>query len=870
MLLHSFAFARSATVFNNRSLAALLVAFAVSAGAALGDGPLTYNLHNDGAGWPEDARSRIDNAMAEAVALYNEHGYFEKHVTANYNPGVPTAHANYDGWIEFGSNSGFQNTRTALHEIAHTLGVGTHGGWNENRDGNTWTGEHAVRQLGHFDGTGAVLSADAQHFWPYGLNQNSEDGEINRIRHIRIVAAMRRDMGIVGEINGLPADWHRFHFSGLRIRAGDDTDGDGFTNIEEYEADTDPTDPLSFPGAPELAHRWLLNETAETARFASLHPGFDPARDRALTALVAASTGSDARFEKGDDPADPPPVYGGPAVRGTRVAEDSTASLGTGSPAARMALGNVVAGPRPFSVSLWFLRYPDAAPEEFPSAGHIVSASEGEEGYWDLYAAPADGDTYNLGFRHHSLDEGSAGGPVVAGGLRNNRWYHVVLARDEAGVMSVNLDGEAVFSAAVEPAATSFLGSADAGDGAGGTVAYWRFEEGPAGAGVPVEDNAVADASGNGNHLRTWSTDTAPAYVADTPFDTVPATGEPNGFALDFSGGNRDVYSGGQAINSRAFEELTVEASFKANVTDAWQVIVGKDGNPIGGQPPFSLKIRNDGLLEAAIADGGGTRRQLVGREPLEAGVWYSAAATVTDSEMTLWLKGPEDEDYLLENTMRVDGIFAPLDSLWSVGRGQWGGGNADFFNGLIDEVRISDRVGAASRVWLGQNARSGSGNAFRGRFDDVRIYRGAMRNRDVEHLTGSRSGIDYASWADDHFEGDEADRAEISGPEARPAGDNLPNLLRYALGLAPAEAAATRIGSPELRDGRLELVYERDPAAVEARVLVEFSRDLETWHPADEAVSTGGGTDTVTVRAPYWLGPDDRQQFLRMRVFGE
>ncbi len=38
------------------------------------------------------------------------------------------------------------------------------------------------------------ITADAQHFWPYGLNYASEHlSEWSLINHVRIVAAMRHD-----------------------------------------------------------------------------------------------------------------------------------------------------------------------------------------------------------------------------------------------------------------------------------------------------------------------------------------------------------------------------------------------------------------------------------------------------------------------------------------------------------------------------------------------------------------------------------------------------------------------------------------------------------------------------------------------------
>lgn len=45
--------------------------------------------------------------------------------------------------------------------------------------------------------------------------------------------------------DGLPDDWQQLNFGKLRPGPNDDTDGDGATNLEEFLAGTDPTDPAS-------------------------------------------------------------------------------------------------------------------------------------------------------------------------------------------------------------------------------------------------------------------------------------------------------------------------------------------------------------------------------------------------------------------------------------------------------------------------------------------------------------------------------------------------------------------------------------------------------------------------------------------------
>ena len=154
---------------------------------------LTYQLADGSEKWPADKRAEIVKAMDAAVAVYNANGTFDRHLTANYSPGTPTADGNYSGWINFGGQIG---ERVAVHEIAHTLGVGTTRQWHELSKDGVWTGPAAVAELKKLDGEKAVLHSDQLHFWPYGLNYDREGGPQNEVRCVKMVAALRRDMGL--------------------------------------------------------------------------------------------------------------------------------------------------------------------------------------------------------------------------------------------------------------------------------------------------------------------------------------------------------------------------------------------------------------------------------------------------------------------------------------------------------------------------------------------------------------------------------------------------------------------------------------------------------------------------------------------------
>ena len=165
-----------------------------------GSGTVTFSLNNS-ASWPSDALVRITDAMTEAVWYYNCYSDLSHTLTVNYNPGVPTAEANVDGWMTFGENPAYMVVATAMHEIGHTMGV-AYSPWTELIVDGRWTGEHVnalmislpSEQRDPDIGERDYITADAMHFWPYGLNYASEYlSEWSLINHVRVVAAMNQD-----------------------------------------------------------------------------------------------------------------------------------------------------------------------------------------------------------------------------------------------------------------------------------------------------------------------------------------------------------------------------------------------------------------------------------------------------------------------------------------------------------------------------------------------------------------------------------------------------------------------------------------------------------------------------------------------------
>ncbi|RYG20516.1 MAG: hypothetical protein EOO07_04710 [Chitinophagaceae bacterium] len=163
---------------------------------AKGNITYTFNKSANPTNSELEAYARLQIAVDSATWYLSNFSSATKHVWLNYVDGVPTADANNEGWMRFGTNSGFQNIRTMLHEMNHTLGTGTSTWWNGKIVGGKFQGQHTNELLQKIQksATAVQLSGDTQHWWPYGLNQNSEvTSSWDYVYNAILIEAMRKD-----------------------------------------------------------------------------------------------------------------------------------------------------------------------------------------------------------------------------------------------------------------------------------------------------------------------------------------------------------------------------------------------------------------------------------------------------------------------------------------------------------------------------------------------------------------------------------------------------------------------------------------------------------------------------------------------------
>jgi hypothetical protein len=264
------------------------------------------------------------------------------------------------------------------------------------------------------------------------------------------------------------------------------------------------------------------------------------------------------------------------------------------------------------------------------------------------------------------------------------------------------------------------------------TVAYWRFENGPAGANVihtgPNGYNYnpdVADSSGNGNALAIWSAGggTGFAYRSSVPGSPIPETGFANNFSVQNTGGFPASYTGPGTMRTIEPAAFTIEASYKPE-TGGFRTVVGRDSLGaatsdtniaalyFGAVPGDAVAIKfvdKAGFFHVAQSANGVIQGFNLGTDPQGlTGRWYNIAAVSDGSTLKLYLDDVTTATgYQLvaqtnlslsvsSNTALTKGLGGNSTWTagdWTVGRGMYAGNHVDRAFGFIDEVRISNEA---------------------------------------------------------------------------------------------------------------------------------------------------------------------------------
>ena len=269
----------------------------------------------------------------------------------------------------------------------------------------------------------------------------------------------------------------------------------------------------------------------------------------------------------------------------------------------------------------------------------------------------------------------------------------------------------------------------------GGTVAYWRFEEGSADSPASGYFSAL-DSSGNGLNGTPIN---GPLYRSDVPAATVPSNGAPDMLALQFNGTNQRV----TVPDNPKFvltHSLTLEAFIKPVAATAPGQIVFRGDDRLGNDA-YWLYVQNNQVIfdiENAAQQFAFVSAPLPGLNR-----WTEVAGTLDDASgvMRLYINGAQRASAV--TSVRPVGPMDPnLNPGIGIGNTQSGSYN-EYFNGLIDEVRISDQ---ALLPWQFLSAGSIPGDANRD---------GKVNFSDLLILAQHYGESPLATWTDGDFNGD-------------------------------------------------------------------------------------------------------------------
>ncbi|HUT31360.1 MAG TPA: LamG domain-containing protein [Sedimentisphaerales bacterium] len=230
--------------------------------------------------------------------------------------------------------------------------------------------------------------------------------------------------------------------------------------------------------------------------------------------------------------------------------------------------------------------------------------------------------------------------------------------------------------------------------GVSGAIMYFKFDNGPLGAALP---GSVVDSTGN-------ETFTKFILNAGDPNDYVrygvsnPAVNAAGGFSAEFSpeaGLYRNGKGPGDLLALDGYQ-YTVELWFNAN-----EIPGSLDDDPRGegdkliarGGVFWSLEVtRRAGLIFVHMGSEGDPQNRFIysGKNTVRENEWYHGAAvfdmTDENAAMKLYLDGQ-----LMATAARPQANPADNNEPTAIGFQRAGTGGEDYFDGLIDEVRVSN-----------------------------------------------------------------------------------------------------------------------------------------------------------------------------------
>ena len=212
------------------------------------------------------------------------------------------------------------------------------------------------------------------------------------------------------------------------------------------------------------------------------------------------------------------------------------------------------------------------------------------------------------------------------------------------------------------------------------TVAHWSFDEGY---GTTAADSSASNRTASLVGSATW-TAMPPTNVAS------PVPVGPYGLSL---GSSSYAQAAGAAVDTSS--NFTASCWVKLNSTSGFQTLLSIDGNNLSG---FFLQLQGNGRFGFRKHGSDSTAATAYYAEcpvPASAGVWYHLTGVFsnTANRLLLYTNGA-----LAANVVYSGTVWSGAGNT-AIGRGKYNGGNVDFVNGQIDDVRLYQSALSAGQI---------------------------------------------------------------------------------------------------------------------------------------------------------------------------
>jgi len=251
-------------------------------------------------------------------------------------------------------------------------------------------------------------------------------------------------------------------------------------------------------------------------------------------------------------------------------------------------------------------------------------------------------------------------------------------------------------------------------------------------------------------------------------------------------------------------DPFTISVWVRSHFVGGYRTVIGKDDGVVSGYAQMRLWTTNT-MTNVQGVNGGQYGGQLVTAPALNDGQWHMITM-VNYNDAGTW----RTRIYYDDGTQFIQFNTGP-------------GGTTP---GLL---RIGDTT-------LG-------GNAWNGQLDDLRIYRRALSQAEINALYGAPDVESFDDWRNAHLTPTQLANPALNTAAADANGNGIANAIEFAVG-----SSSMRPLNLQVIDGNAQLSLTRNSLARGIILIIECTTDFVTWLPLATSINGAAPTGSATI----------------------